>query len=57
METPKTFAGELTDRIMMAIYEHIKRELPNENHHYNRAWSKVFGILTQEFDVSGEVEK
>jgi hypothetical protein len=48
METPNTEAGRLTDRIMLAIQEHIKREPPpQENHHYNRAWSKVLEILTK----------
>ena len=46
METPNTPVGRLTDMIMLAIREHIKRDPPpQESHHYNRAWSKVLEIL------------
>lgn len=53
METPKTQAGQLTDEIMMAIYEHIKRDPPpQDSHHYNRAWSKVLAILDKSLSGS-----
>lgn len=43
-ETPKNPAGEMTDRIMLAIKEHIRSVEPFE-HHYNRAWEKVYALL------------
>jgi hypothetical protein len=56
METPRTEAGRLTDRIMMAIHDHIKgcgvtvspASEPTPTHHYNKAWSKVLEILERE---------
>lgn len=47
METPKTPAGRLTEKIMLAIRDHIKRDPPpHESHHYNRAWEAVYHILS-----------
>jgi hypothetical protein len=49
METPKNDAGRITERIMTAIYDHIKRaEPPQENHHYNRTYEKIYRILSEE---------
>ena len=49
METPKNLAGRLTERIMALIDEHLKREAPpQENHHYNRTYGKVYDTLSRE---------
>ncbi len=46
METPNNSEGRLTEAIMLAIREHIHRDSPpQENHHYNRAWEKVYKLL------------
>ena len=46
MDTPDNSEGRLTDALMMVIYEHIKREPPpQDSHHYNRAWEKVYAML------------
>lgn len=56
METPNTEAGRVTDQIMLAIHEHIKRDPPpQESHHYNRAWSKVLKILTKTFEPRSKI--
>jgi hypothetical protein len=49
METPKTAAGQLTERIMRAIREHIQPGglNPGEVAHYNRAYEKVLAILQE----------
>lgn len=63
-ETPKTYVGGLTDRIMMAIHDHIKGcgvttgqlgDPPPETHHYNRAWETVHELLTQEAKAAAEL--
>lgn len=49
-ETPNTPAGLMTDRIMMAIRDHIKLEPSRsvtDTAEYNAAWSKVYGLLEQ----------
>ena len=47
METPNNEAGRLTEQIMAAINEHIKRDpSPQENHHYNRTYEKVYRLLS-----------
>lgn len=46
METPHNSIGQLTDHIMVAIRDHIKRDPPpQENHHHNRAWEATYRIL------------
>ena len=51
METPKNTAGQLTERIMLGIYEHIKRDPPpHEAHHYNRAYEHVYAVLSKALD-------
>ena|SRR5688572_27295033 len=56
METPKNPAGEMTERIMQAIAEHIKPEEREENAqgavvryvpHYNRAFEAVYKLLAE----------
>jgi len=55
METPKNRAGQLTDQIMVGIYEHIKRDQPpQESHHYNRAWERVYATLRDALRNSGQ---
>jgi hypothetical protein len=53
METPNTQAGRLTEQIMIAIYDHIKRDPPpQEAFHYNRAYEAVLEILNDVFSRS-----
>lgn len=49
MEFPNTPATKLTERIMAAISEHIKRDPPpQESHHYNRTYEKIYAILSEQ---------
>lgn len=49
MEIPDNEAGRLTERIMIAIHEHIKRDpKPLESYHYNQAYDKVYKILREQ---------
>lgn len=52
MDTPNTYAGRLTERIMFAILEHIKPVEPGVMH-YNRAYEKVLAILSEPADAKG----
>lgn len=52
METPKNEAGRLTERIMSEIREHLKEEPPpQENHHYNRVYERIYWVLKNEAKV------
>ena len=51
-EVPKTPAGEMTERIMLSIVEHIRpggdgKPGSDPVHHYNRAWEKVHALLSE----------
>ena len=47
METPQNLEGALTERIMWAIRDHIKRDPPpQDSHHYNRAYEAVYRVLS-----------
>lgn len=51
MEFPNTAATRLTERIMAAISEHIKRDPePHGSHHYNRAYEAVHAILSARYE-------
>uniref|UniRef100_A0A6M3L790 Uncharacterized protein n=1 Tax=viral metagenome TaxID=1070528 RepID=A0A6M3L790_9ZZZZ len=57
METPQNDAGRLTERIMLGIHEHIKRDPPpHESHHYNRAYEHVYATLVEALSKSGQGE-
>lgn len=47
-ETPNNRAGEMTERIMAQIREHLKGGTEPERertHHYNRAYEAVYDVL------------
>ena len=48
METSNNLAGEYTELIMFKIKEHIITEPSlQKNHHFNRAYEKIYVILQQ----------
>lgn len=47
METPKTVAGELTERIMAGVRPHLSDVIPGElTGHYNRSYEHVLRVLS-----------
>lgn len=61
METPNNPAGAMTERIMLAIREHlikqdvaivvdekgVRHDPQADTHHYNRAYEKVYALLSE----------
>ena len=48
MNFPQNEATNLTERIMFKIRGHlIKEPPPQENHHYNRVYEKIYAVLNE----------
>lgn len=48
MQTPNNIATYVTEMVMAKIKDHIiKESYPQENHHYNRVYEKIYKVLSE----------